>query len=335
MHTINIFATTNMFEPPASNLNFKTLALGPPQSVQSLGFVGLLWRGAWRFFPILVVMDSYGSWPLFAKSSFHLGSTWVNHFNRVTWMYACMSTCAAPSLQSALPGHPILPGTAVHHRWSPGCLYTSVMGNRPRPPPGISGPREPRPKGTKAPTRHQPNWGCGTRSLQALRIFSVRPVARSQPLRRWTDGWTNFKYLMDEPKNTPRWAKCLTWLDFDFAIWDIRAVIPTESGLRIWTTLFVSKAHVQVSARLQCPRRSFYQVPPGIIKRNNRKPPHILCRFIAGKFGGVSIDTFDHWRVCSFYNMHHEQCQCFHSEGSGMNTWPTVSPVRSVALFQS
>jgi hypothetical protein len=157
MHTINIFATTNMFEPPASNLNFKTLALGPPQSVQSLGFVGLLWRGAWRFFPILVVMDSYGSWPLFAKGSFHLGSTWVNHFNRVTWMYACMSTCAAPSLQSALPGHPILPGTAVHHRWSPGCLYTSVMGNRPRPPPGISGPREPRPKGTKAPTRHQPN----------------------------------------------------------------------------------------------------------------------------------------------------------------------------------
>ena len=106
MHTINIFATTNMFEPPASNLNFKTLALGPPQSVQSLGFVGLLWRGAWRFFPILVVMDSYGSWPLFAKSSFHLGSTWVKHFNRVTWMYACMSSCAAPSLQSALPGHP-------------------------------------------------------------------------------------------------------------------------------------------------------------------------------------------------------------------------------------
>ena len=129
---------------------------------------------------------------------------------------------------------------------------------------------------------------------------------------------------MDEPKKHPRWAKCLTLLDFDFAIWDIRAVIPTESGLQIWTTLFVSKAHVQVSARLQCPRRSFYQVPPGVIKRSNRKPPHILCRFIAGKFGGVSIDTFDHWRVCSFYNMHHEQCQCFHSEGSGMNTWPSA-----------
>ena len=194
------------------------------------------------------------------------------------------------------------------------------------------------PQGTKA----QGNQGPDSSSTK-LRLRNEKSSGSSDILRKTcrevatieaVNRWTN-KYLVDEPKKHPRWAKCLTLLDFDFAIRDIRAVIPTESGLRIWTTLFVSKAHVQVSARLQCPRRSFYQVPPGVIKRSNRKPPHILCRFIAGKFGGVSIDTFDHWRVYNFYNMHHEQCQCFHSEGSGINTWPTVSPVRSVALFQS